>query len=798
MTVTDREILPSSPCRAFERRPALRRSSYPRRASLLLRAGLLPAVAAIAILACASIAVPAPGATGYSWSKQTVPAGTSGLYSISAADSSHVWAVGSAGLVLRYDGKAWAAEAKKTSNMLLSVSALDASHVWAAGKGGTILFYNGSSWATQVSGTTQDLSGISAADASHVWAVATNGTVLFYNGSAWTSQTTGFSAWLTNVFALDATHVYAVGLGGDVLFGNGSSWVRGSGSTKNLYAVAAADSRHLWVGGDGVTGSGGSISFYDGSFWVSQMYHANSTISGITAVDATHAWATESGGDILFFNGSAWTTQATVGSTLQSVSAADSAHIWAAGGETILAATGSGPTPTPATTHNFEPWVCIQNPGSAAAAVKLTYMKSDGSTVTDSVTVGANSRSTISPRAKVGDGVDFSTLVSSTNGKTIIAERPMYFNYSGAWTDGHDVIGAAAPGTVFYFAEGTCRPNFDPYICIQDPGAADAAVRITYMKGGGTTSTQTLTVKASSRSTVRVKDVLGEGDDAAHDFSAKVECTNSRQIIAERPMYFNYAGKWTGGHDVIGAAAPGSVFYFAEGTCRPSFDPYICIQNPGADEARVAITYMKGNGTTDTQNLTVAAQSRFTVKVKDRLGEGDDPAHDFSAKVECTNGKAIIAERPMYFNYQGYTRLNWTGGHDVIGAAAPGSVFYFAEGTCRPSFDPYICVQNPGATDAKVSVTYMKGNGATDVQNIVVAKHSRYTIKVKDALGEGDDTAHDFSAKVACTSGQEIIAERPMYFNYQGYTRLNWTGGHDVVGAAEPALNFYFAEGTTR
>jgi hypothetical protein len=30
-----------------------------------------------------------------------------------------------------------------------------------------------------------------------------------------------------------------------------------------------------------------------------------------------------------------------------------------------------------------------------------------------------------------------------------------------------------------------------------------------------------------------------------------VTCTNGRQIIAERPMYFNYNG-WTGGHDAVG------------------------------------------------------------------------------------------------------------------------------------------------------------------------------------------------------------------------------------------------------
>ena len=51
-----------------------------------------------------------------------------------------------------------------------------------------------------------------------------------------------------------------------------------------------------------------------------------------------------------------------------------------------------------------------------------------------------------------------------------------------------------------------------------------------------------------------VRDKLGIADDAAHDFSAKVECTNGGSIIAERPMYFNYKGVWTGGHDVAGFA----------------------------------------------------------------------------------------------------------------------------------------------------------------------------------------------------------------------------------------------------
>ncbi len=238
-----------------------------------------------------------------------------------------------------------------------------------------------------------------------------------------------------------------------------------------------------------------------------------------------------------------------------------------------------------------------------------------------------------------------------------------------------------------------------------------------------------------------------------------------------------------------------TTFYFAEGTCRPGFDAYLCIQNPGSKDANVTITYMKGDGSTESQDVTVGKNSRSTVTVKDKLGVGDDPAHDFSAKVECTNGQKIIAERPMYFNYKP-GELNWNGGHDVVGAVAPSAIFYFAEGTTRPGFDPYLCIQNPGTKDASVKITYMKGDGTTDTDTLTVGKNSRSTVTVKNKLGVGDDPAHDFSAKVECTNGQKIIAERPMYFNYKP-GELNWNGGHDVVGAQVTAGTFFFAEGTS-
>jgi len=372
----------------------------------------------------------------------------------------------------------------------------------------------------------------------------------------------------------------------------------------------------------------------------------------------------------------------------------------------------------------------------------------------------------------------------------IVAERPIYFNYHGAWTGGHDVVGATTPSSTFYFAEGTCRPGFDPYICVQNPEAAGAHVKVTYMTGDGSVKTTEIDVPPNSRATLRPKDTLGEGDDAAHDFSAKVESTSGTGIVAERPIYFNYHGSWTGGHDVVGATTPATTFYFAEGTTRPGFDPYICVQNPEAAGAHVKVTYMTGDGSVKTKEIDVPPNSRATVLPKETLGEGDDAAHDFSAKVESTSGTGIVAERPIYFNYHGA----WTGGHDVVGATAPSSTFYFAEGTCRPGFDPYICVQNPEAASAHVKVTYMTGDGSVKTTEIDVPPNSRATQRPKETLGEGDDAAHDFSAKVESTNGAGIVAERPIYFNYHGA----WTGGHDVVGATTPSSTFYFAEGTCR
>ena len=425
------------------------------------------------------------------------------------------------------------------------------------------------------------------------------------------------------------------------------------------------------------------------------------------------------------------------------------------------------------TRPNFDEFLAMANPNNTDIDVLLKYALGGGGGVaggstTQTVHIPAMSRQTVKVRDTVGDNMDVS--VSATCDKAVIVERPMYFNYGADkgwnWTGGHDVVGATTLLKNWYFAEGTTRNNssdgaYEEYLCLQNPSTANAKVTITYMLGTGENKTQEVTVDANSRATVSVNSFVGPDQD--------VSCTvtSDQAIVAERPIYFNYKNKWNGGHDVIGASSSATDWYFAEGTTRDnpadgSYEEWLCLQNPNRGDAKVTITYMLGTGENKTQEVTVKAKGRSTVSVNEFLG----PNQDVSCKV--TADQAIVAERPIYFS----TRDGWNGGHDVIGASGSKTNWYFAEGTTRDNFSEWICLQNPGSTDANVTITYLLASGQNVEQKVVVKAKSRSTVDVKLMIGPNQDA----SAKII--SDQGIIAERPMYFNYNGV----WDGGHDVVG----------------
>jgi hypothetical protein len=155
---------------------------------------------------------------------------------------------------------------------------------------------------------------------------------------------------------------------------------------------------------------------------------------------------------------------------------------------------------------------------------------------------------------------------------------------------------------------------------------------------------------------------IGVHDNARGDVSIRV--TSDVPIVAERPMYFLYQGVWSGGHNVIGSTQPNYEWFFAEGCTRPGFHTWLCLQNPGEEEAHVTIDYLCGDGANISRKMTVGARSRATVAVHgDAMGIGvhDNARGDVSIRV--TSDVPIVAERPMYFLYGGEI----PGGHNTLG-----------------------------------------------------------------------------------------------------------------------------------
>src|SRR5450756_1344762 len=332
------------------------------------------------------------------------------------------------------------------------------------------------------------------------------------------------------------------------------------------------------------------------------------------------------------------------------------------------------------TRAGFTEWLCLFNPGGEPTNAVCSYMLGTGQNIEKTYGLPPESRTTVNVSTEVPPENDVSMVVTSED--PIVAERPIYFTYKGAWSGGHDVVGATSPGETWYFAEGSTRDNFETYLCLQNPSDEDAILNIFYYCADGNDEIKTgVVVARKSRFTIPVHEGelgIGRHNTAHGDSSIKVESTNGVPVVAERSMYFAYKGAWPGGHDVVGATEPRGTWYFAEGCTRDGFDTYICLENPSDRDTTANVYYYCADGNDEARTgITLSAQSRFTIPVHEvglGIGRHNNSHSDFSIKVESADGVPIVAERSMYFSY----RPSWTGGHDVVGATKPADLWYLS------------------------------------------------------------------------------------------------------------------------
>ena len=198
------------------------------------------------------------------------------FFDVWGAAADDIWAVGSAGLIMHWDGTSWQEVETPSVGDLLSISGCQKDDIYAVGLGGAILHYDGTVWTQQqmpfgdggvpmssdlhaVACTTRGYAAAVGIDAlmvetadsglawtitrlptqenlNGIWAqpggggsvvVGNLGTIIEWDGSAWQRRRiSGLTAHLKGVWGWDAGNVFALGLNGTLATNQGGTWVK--------------------------------------------------------------------------------------------------------------------------------------------------------------------------------------------------------------------------------------------------------------------------------------------------------------------------------------------------------------------------------------------------------------------------------------------------------------------------------------------------------------------------------------------------------------------------------------------
>ncbi|MBI4285755.1 MAG: hypothetical protein HY670_07635 [Chloroflexi bacterium] len=242
--------------------------------------------------------------SGWEW-QNPLPHGNP-FYDIWGSSSSDVFAVGSGGTILHYDGTSWSEMTSGTMDTLLAAWGSSASDVFAIGDRGTILHYDGTSWSEMDTGTTGTLFDVWGSSASDVFAVGSSGTILHYDGTSWSQMSSGTMDTLLAAWGSSASDVFAIGSGGTILHYGGASWtLMDSGTSNSLYGVWGNSSSDVFA-----VGEWGTVLHYDTGSWEWMGSITTTGLYGVWGSSSSDVFAVGSDGTILHYDGTSWSQMA--------------------------------------------------------------------------------------------------------------------------------------------------------------------------------------------------------------------------------------------------------------------------------------------------------------------------------------------------------------------------------------------------------------------------------------------------------------------------------------------------------
>jgi photosystem II stability/assembly factor-like uncharacterized protein len=690
---------------------------------------------------------------GARWSPQS-PGVTEDLFSISAADLSHAWAVGDGGVIVKTTdgGATWSRQRSGVGVRLGRVSAVDARTAWASGDGGVVVKTTdgGARWSRVKTGRSERLK-IAAYDSMTAYcAVESSPHVLKTTdgGKNWSRQTlsaTGYSVYTTDICVVDANTVFA------------SAWVT-EGKMPGNYGMVFKTN--------------------DGNRWKSTMKEMTRlTLFGVGTSDGKNVWACGLFGLVVRSTdgGKTW-EEADSGARdkmLNAVEAVDGRVAWVVGlGGTILRT--AAPVP-----YGIAPDSGL-NTGLAAIAdlagngfmpgMEVKLVKGGREILGENVEVISPYRATCAFDLRgVPEGA-WDVVTTNTGGSP------------GRLREGFHV----ASGKTWYLAEGSTGGDgsgeFETWVLVQNPGKDEARATLTYLTPSGEVEGPAVTLAPESRCTVDVSATLPGEWDVATRIDA------DREIIAQRAMYWDTpAAARQASSGSIGTPFASRTWYLAEGSTGRgdygSFETWILVQNPGEQDADIAVSYMTPGGVVKGPERTLPAGSRTSIRVSETVPD------EYSVAAHVESGLPVVCERTVYWSTPATV---WEEAHGSVGATGLAREWYLAEGStgsdAAGSFETWVVVGNPSNVVATVSIWYQTPAGEVAGPTLVLNPFCRASFDVAESV------PNDFSVSTKVVSDNPVAAERAVYWSGSGAARQ---AAQSSVGSMSARTTWDIAEGST-
>ena len=323
-------------------------------------------------------------------------------------------------------------------------------------------------------------------------------------------------------------------------------------------------------------------------------------------------------------------------------------------------------------THGaFQLFYLLQNPGTSAANVEVTYLRpAPAAPLTLTYTIAPEARLTIPVDAVPGlSATDVSARLTSD--VPILVERAMYMdtrNPATIFGAGHAGSGVTATSTRWFLAEGATGGFFDMYYLIANPSTQATRVRVVYLLPTGAPVVREYDVAAQSRLTISV-----DGEDprlADTPVSAILESlTPGVGIVVERSMWWPGQGQWQEGHLSAGATRTARRWAVAGGVANDDTETYVLIANASDSPGTATITVLRSHdaGGTTTHTVALPANSRINVAASGVPGLLEPGGTQFGMLIE-SDGPDIVVERATYTNSGG---IVWAAGHASLGTPLP-------------------------------------------------------------------------------------------------------------------------------